>query len=227
MKIKSLIVASLAAVSFAAPAFAGETTVSYNVGAASDYIWRGISQTNSDPEIFAGADISSGPLYAGIWGSNVGFAAGTEVDLYAGFKPTLGPVTFDLGILSYNYPGEGSTWNAVEYKAGISGNAGPVALSFTDYYNTGAYNYYEAAASAPFGKAKVGPFALSGSATFGKYVYVGTAKDYTNYKLAVTGTAENGVAVEVGFTDTNLSRTDYTPYKDVKGRAYLLLKKNF
>ncbi len=226
MKIKSLIVASLAALSFAAPAFAGETTVSYNVGAASDYIWRGTSQTNSDPEIFAGADISSGPLYAGTWVSNVGFAAGTEVDLYAGFKPTLGPVTFDLGILSYNYPGEAGV-NAVEYKAGISGNAGPVALSFTDYYNTDNYNYYEASASAPFGKAKVGPFALSGSATFGKYVRQGAFKDDTNYKLAVTGTAENGFAVEVGYTDTNLSRADVATYDDVKGRAYLLLKKTF
>ena len=34
-------------------------------------------------------------------------------------------------------------------------------------------------------------------------------------------------SVEVGFTDTNLSRADYTPYKDVKGRGYLLLKKTF
>ncbi len=227
MKIKSLIVASLAAVSFAAPAFAGDTSISYNVGAASDYLWRGTSQTNSDPQIFAGADISSGPLYAGVWGSNVGFAAGTEVDLYAGFKPTLGPVTFDLGILSYNYPGEGSTWNAVEYKAGVSGNVGPVALSFADYYNTGLYNYYEASASAPFGKAKVGPFALSGSATLGKYVRQGPFKDDTNYKLAITGTSEKGISVEVGYTDTNLSRADVSVYDDVKGRGYLLLKKTF
>ena len=70
---------------------------SYNAGVASDYIFRGVSQTDG-PQGFGGVDISSGALYAGAWVSNVDFGDDTdaEYDLYVGVKPELGPVAFDL-----------------------------------------------------------------------------------------------------------------------------------
>src|SRR5436853_6761696 len=80
----------------------------FNAGGATDYIFRGVSQTNNQPEVFAGADVTLGKIgYAGTWVSNVDFSpfaggpdsADTEYDLYAGVKPTLGPVTFDFGAI--------------------------------------------------------------------------------------------------------------------------------
>ena len=51
------------------PSFAG---VSANVGFATDYIWRGMTQTSGDPAMSGGFDYASdGGFYAGIWGSNV------------------------------------------------------------------------------------------------------------------------------------------------------------
>lgn len=120
----------------AAPAAADEGrkfTYSFNIGGYSDYVFRGISQTDNDPTIQGGIDIGYGIFYAGWWASGVDFEAGNndakvEMDWYGGIKPTWGPATFDFGVIYYAYPGEGPITpvdypqlNYVELKAGVSG----------------------------------------------------------------------------------------------------------
>jgi uncharacterized protein (TIGR02001 family) len=95
---------ALAAVPGAANA---ETTFSGNVSLTSDYAFRGISQTDQDPALQGGFDMTSGIFYAGTWASSIDFAAQSaelELDVYAGVTPKLGPVTFDLGVIGYLYP---------------------------------------------------------------------------------------------------------------------------
>ena len=63
----------------AAPAPADEGrkfTYSFNIGATSDYVFRGISQTDNDPTIQGGIDLAYGILYAGWWASGLDFEAG-------------------------------------------------------------------------------------------------------------------------------------------------------
>ena len=86
-------------------------TYSFNIGAVSDYMFRGFSQRDDKPAIQGGVDIGYGIFYAGVWGSNVDenfVATSTEIDLYAGIKPVLGPVTFDFGVIYYGYPSQDS-----------------------------------------------------------------------------------------------------------------------
>lgn len=239
MNFKTILLASAVALAAPAAAFAGDTAVSYNVGVTSDYIWRGVSQSDEGPAVFAGADLSAGTLYAGIWASSVDFGhsafffdtgADVEVDIYAGWKPSLGPVTFDLGVLAYNYPG--ATANAfVEYKAGAAVTLGKVSLSLSDYYSTDFSNYVELGVSAPLGDLKVGPFALAAAASFGTQTSepAAGALEYDNYKVAVSGTTESGIVLEVGFTDTDVKKSDFGTYdyKFVDPSAYLTLKKTF
>ena len=109
-------------------------TYSFNIDGTSDYVFRGISQTDNDPTIQGGIDLGYGILYAGWWASGLDFDAAnstaeTEMDWYGGIRPTWGPVTFDLGAIYYSYPGAGYTpgntgpdLNYVEVKGGISGN---------------------------------------------------------------------------------------------------------
>ena len=60
------------------PAFA---SVSANVSFATDYIWRGMTQTDG-PAMSGGFDYSAeSGFYAGIWGSNVNFNDGAGSDL--------------------------------------------------------------------------------------------------------------------------------------------------
>jgi uncharacterized protein (TIGR02001 family) len=121
----------------AAPAAADEGrkfTYSFNIGVTSDYVFRGISQTDNDPTIQGGIDLAYGILYAGWWASGLNFDAifndaNVEMDWYGGIKPTLGPATFDFGVIYYTYPGESyfapaattPDLNYVELKAGVSG----------------------------------------------------------------------------------------------------------
>ena len=107
---------------------------SFNIGVVSDYVFRGVSQTDNDPTMQGGIDLSYGILYAGVWGSGLDFDAifndaNIEVDWYGGIKPTWGPATFDFGVIYYTYPSESYFAPAVttpdlnyfELKAGVSG----------------------------------------------------------------------------------------------------------
>ncbi len=91
---------------------ADETKFSFNLGITSDYIFRGFSQTARHPTGQAGADISRGIFYAGLWASGLDFGqdagsiiAKAEVDIYAGVKPVWQGITFDIGGIYYAYPG--------------------------------------------------------------------------------------------------------------------------
>ncbi len=92
-----------------------EYTITGNVGLFSQYVFRGISQTNEKPAIQGGFDFAhKSGLYLGTWASNISWVSDTvpavnapiEWDFYGGYKGSL-PADFgyDLGILYYWYPG--------------------------------------------------------------------------------------------------------------------------
>jgi len=113
--IAGLVAAALApAVSVAADS---PHTLTGNVGLYSQYIFRGLTQTNKEPALQGGFDYShSSGFYAGTWMSNVSWlrdfgtytAGGSlEMDFYGGFKGTItGDLGYDVGILQYYYPGD-------------------------------------------------------------------------------------------------------------------------
>ena len=83
-----------------------------NVAISSDYIWRGMTQTNEEPAVSGGFDIAGdNGLYFGTWASNVEFGddAALELDWYAGYASELSNgLSYDIGYLAYTYPGEDS-----------------------------------------------------------------------------------------------------------------------
>lgn len=102
-----------------------EYTLSYNIGAVTDYRYRGISQTRFNPAIQGGVDFAhKNGVYLGVWGSTINWikdagsiatSSGTptsvgssnlEVDLFGGYKGSVTKdITFDVGALHYWYPG--------------------------------------------------------------------------------------------------------------------------
>lgn len=112
----------------AAPAAAGAPasphTVSYNLGLFSQYVWRGMTQTDEELALQGGIDYAhSSGFYAGAWASNVSWTTdepnsnpayvpfmksnSLELDLYAGFASTFGDtgIGYNVGLLQYVYPG--------------------------------------------------------------------------------------------------------------------------
>jgi len=99
MKNFLLAIMSLVSVS----SFAG---VSANVSFTTDYIWRGMTQSDG-PAVQGGFDYEADSgFYAGFWGSNVNFnnGNGQELDYYAGYGFSLGDVGVDVGYITYDYP---------------------------------------------------------------------------------------------------------------------------
>ncbi|WP_100656542.1 TorF family putative porin [Alteromonas flava] len=85
---------------------------SFTVGIASDYVFRGISQTDSNPALQASVDFESeSGWYGGIWGSNVDFNddANTEIDYYLGYAHEFEHVLLDIGFNYYSYQGYSSS----------------------------------------------------------------------------------------------------------------------
>ncbi|GIU08273.1 hypothetical protein TUM4261_14720 [Shewanella sp. c952] len=82
--------------------------VEANIGATSNYLWRGITQTDDAVAVQGGIDYShDAGFYAGTWASNVDFGNETsyEVDFYAGFAGSIGDeFGYDISYLYYAYP---------------------------------------------------------------------------------------------------------------------------
>ena len=89
------------------PAFAGSFNgnVSYN----SDYVWRGVSQTQGKPSVhLQGEYLSDLGFYAGFYGATVDFASDVDTDLeldyYAGYDLRVSDnIALDIGYVRYTY----------------------------------------------------------------------------------------------------------------------------
>lgn len=180
--------------------------ISFNLGIASDYVFRGVSQTDESPQVFGGADLTSGSFYAGVWASNVDFLDSTdaEVDVYAGFKPTAGPVSLDFALIYYGYlnqPG-GADYGYWEGKAAASVAAGPGTLGAAIYYSPDFFGavdeavYYEINGSAPLGEKLTLSGALGHQAVEG-------AGDYTTWNLGVGVALTDNIGLDLRYHDTD------------------------
>ena len=99
----------------AAPAAAPANPLSFNVGATSNYLFRGVSQTHGKPAVSAGIDYAhESGFYVGAWASTITWVkdwlgkGSTELDVYGGYKNTFagGDWNYDVGLITYNYPGK-------------------------------------------------------------------------------------------------------------------------
>jgi uncharacterized protein (TIGR02001 family) len=102
MKMKTTLLVSALALSGAAfaqtKAPEPDYTLSYNVGAVTEYRYRGISQSGKKPALQGGVDFAhKSGLYLGAWGSTITWIKDSaaapasakgplEVDLYGGYK---------------------------------------------------------------------------------------------------------------------------------------------
>lgn len=115
--------------------------VSGNVAVTSDYVFRGVSQTEEEAAISAGVDLTSGSFYAGAWASNVAFPGDpdteAEIDFYAGVRPEFAGWVWDFGAVGYFYAGQpdGADYDYVELKAAASRAVGPATFGAAVYWS--------------------------------------------------------------------------------------------
>src|SRR5262249_41382732 len=81
---------------------------SFRAGAASDYIYRGVTLSGHEPAVGAAAEVALGMFYAAGSIATVKLPSqpAGEMSFAGGVRPTLGNVQFDFGATYYAYPNE-------------------------------------------------------------------------------------------------------------------------
>lgn len=139
---------------------AEEVKLSATVGVASDYVFRGVSQTDEGPYVFGTINVAAGAFYLGAGAETVDFgnSINAEYDLWAGWTPKVGEVRLNLAVVRYGYMNTpaGVDIDTVELKAGGSAPVGGGSVGATiawtdDFFITGDRGtYFEVnGASAP------------------------------------------------------------------------------
>jgi uncharacterized protein (TIGR02001 family) len=200
--------------------------ISATLGAASNYLFRGISQTDNIPAVQGSFDYSVDVLdgfgfYAGVWGSNINFKDGDdaqiEVDTYFGIQGSIDKFTWKLGGIYYAYPGTESfrNYNYWEVAGGLGYDFGIAAVNVglnysPDYFGGTGSGFYPAGDIkipmpfltdfAPYVSGHVGHQSIHDNALFG-------APDYTEWALGV-GAKIQGFDIAVKYQDTSLSKSE-------------------
>ncbi len=214
-------------------AFAGVTG---NVGAFSEYMFRGVGQS-SGAAIQGGLDYAhDSGLYVGTWASNIGFAGGTEMDLYGGFTMKFGEVGFDVGGIYYWYTEEdeggagADEYNTVEAYVGLS--YGPVAVK---YFYSDEANFFigDGEADEAGYLLATGAFPITDTVNLignvGWYSgdeierFTGDEDSYIDYSIGVAKSLDGGFTMTLQFIDTDLEVASV----DDEPKVVVGLKKTF
>jgi len=138
--VRGLLAASALAGAFvAAPAFAEDApsdfTITGSATIASQYRFRGLSQSNNQPVVQGAITVThSSGLYVGVWGSSASSSdfnnspidiGGTEIDVFGGYSKTIAGVTLDGGVYGYLYPSQ-TGLNYYELYGSVAKSYGPV-----------------------------------------------------------------------------------------------------
>lgn len=206
------------------PAASPRITVSANVGAASDFAYRGRSWSSGQPIASGGLDVESGEVYAGLWTANVrdvgpGDGAGQEVDAYIGWRPSLRGYDFDLAIVRSSFVGLAQTdgqWEAAARLGQVFGPlSGRVGLSVSPDYlgRYGRSAYAEGGVDYRFARV------WTVSAQVGRQA-IAEAPDYWAWGLGLTRRLGDHVNVEARYVAATGDRLG----EDFEPRLVLSLK---
>ena len=80
----------------------------FGVGATSNYVARGITQSDDRPAIQGYVELGAGAWYASAWASTVSFGgtADVELDTRNWWRPSFNGFDFDIGYVQYLYLGD-------------------------------------------------------------------------------------------------------------------------
>lgn len=169
--------------------------ISANLAITSNYIWRGMTQTNNSPAVQGGIDLGYKGFYLGTWGSNVEFGNtdnNLEADFYGGYAGEIGGFGYDLGYIYYAYPNESNAFNFDEAYVGLSYDFGSFGVNGKYSFGLNSENdtpdYWEVGASAKL------PWEVTLAAGYGDYDNVGTnyivslAKTFGKFEITLAYT---------------------------------------
>lgn len=226
-------------------------TVTVTPAIASDYLFRGISQTRNNWTFQGLLDVQhASGVYVGAFVSNAKFLANPwndtrqELDLVAGYRFALGGVNLDVGYIAYLYPGQDKApgtqlneYQEVALKASYT--IEPVKLLAAFNYSpnffgrSGSGFYIEGGADVTL------PLEFTASARLGhqwieRNPRFGTP-DYLWYSVGFSREVHAGVTATLSWYGTNIGKRDCAPVADradqgqriCEGRVLFALSRTF
>ncbi|MBI1301507.1 MAG: porin [Alphaproteobacteria bacterium] len=199
---------------FAAQADSSGFDFTGNAALVTEYVFRGITQSDEGPAVQGGFDAShESGLYAGVWGSSVDFndgdEASAEVDVYAGYSGTFKGLNYDIGAIYYAYPGADSSldydfWEAalaVGYDFDLFSASASFNYSPNYFADSGDAQYYALGVDVPLPK----DFTLSGHVGFQEIDDNGAfgVEDYIDWSVGL-GYSIHGFDLSLQYIDTDL-----------------------
>ncbi len=211
---------------------------SYNISLASQYIFRGLTQTREDPALQGGVDYShDSGFYVGMWASNISWltdarvedpvdgnigyrSSSLEIDVYAGYASEIGEtgIAYDLGILQYIYPGsklsgvKKAETTELYGSLGYGWVTGKVSVVVSDgafgFDDADGTTYTELNADIPLPW-----YGLTLGAHIGYQDFSGSGNsdfDYTDWKIGLSKAWDSGVEVGGYYTATDGKKSDFT-----------------
>lgn len=216
--------------------------ISGNVTLATDYRFRGISQTSNDPSIQGGININhKSGFYLSLWAANVNLLPGnsTEADYFLGYQWKINEKsTLDFQYIDVNYPGAIKEFHPdfSEFSVIYSRNNNYKPkdnITLSAYFSpefamkSGKEFYLNSSVSYPLmdnlnAIASIGYTHLESTEKFQQAYGYGTRNDYLDYKIGVKANLL-GIDTELSWIDTNIQQGP----KSINGSLYFALSKNF
>jgi len=214
-------------------------TFTGNAALATDYIFRGISQTGEEPAVSAGFNYGhTSGIFLGVWGSNVDFndrdEAHLEIDLFGGIRREYRGVTWELGVIHYAYPGAADTRSydydelrlALGYDFNVVATTASINYSPNYFADSDTGVYYALELKAPI-KLAFTPSLLAaiGRQTIEKNARFGTP-DYTDWRIGITVPLA-GFDLSATYFDTSLNRAQCANTQNCDARGVLAISRAF
>lgn len=122
--------------------------VSFNAGVMSQYIFRGVTQRDG-ASIMGGADYEhKSGLYLGTWfaqvgnSGNLGNSQGLEIDVFGGYKTSIGDLGLGIGFTSYQYTDKinsaGKGFDTSYNELNLEASYGPFTATVNPGYREGS-----------------------------------------------------------------------------------------
>jgi uncharacterized protein (TIGR02001 family) len=197
-------------------------TISYNLGATTDYRYRGMSQSRLKPALQGGVDYAhKNGVYVGAWVSSISWikdagqiqsptvdtgASTLEIDVYGGYKTEVAKdVTLDVGALQYWYPSN-------KYNA-IAGASNANTLEFYGAITAGLFTL-------KYSRAQTNLFGVSSTAASSKGSSYLDLSATIEIDKGLTLVPHYGSQTVKNFSDASYSDYGLTINKDVDGVVY-------
>lgn len=175
-----------------------------------DYVWRGVTQSDEDPAAQLGGEIAlESGLYGGVWASTIDIDNGpgrerdTEMRYYLGYGwDATNTLTLTANVVAYRYPGQGGLVDYAYEEYMLTGNYDDrlwITYAFSpDLYHSG----YESHNVETFAEVGLGKHLILG-AGIGYYDVAKLAgDDYAYWELGVTWPV-NRIDIDLRYHDTS------------------------